>query len=128
MIEGAIRTVLIGDATVQGLISGRAYPAIAVQDPTFPFCTYQRVSTTRELAQSGPVNVAEATFQINCFGEKPLDAYTLAQGVTNLFHGLRQIVGSDEILLARVVNQVEFSDEDAKTYQVAVDISVAYRE
>ena len=128
MIEGAIKSILVGDVAIQAMISGRAYLSPAVQSPVFPFVTYQRVSTTRELAHSGSVRVAEATFQVTAWGSSGLESRTLAAAIVSKFHGYKGTVGADVLLLCRVVNEVDLYDEDAGTYYSAIDISVGYRE
>jgi hypothetical protein len=129
MIQGALVTILEGDATINGLVSGRIYPVHAIQkDVSYPFITLSTVSAQRELVHSGSSGVVERLTQISCWGNSPAQAYTLAKAVIAKMHGLKQTVSSDKILLSSIRNEVEFYDEDAQTYHVALDVMIYHNE
>jgi hypothetical protein len=128
MIQAALRSVLINDPTVLGLVGSRVYPVHAVQDPTFPFITFQLISAERELTHSGGLPVNNAIFQFSCWGSTALQAHSVARALISKMQALKATVGSDKIHLARIVNEVEYYDLDAITYSVAVDINVTYSE
>jgi hypothetical protein len=128
MIQTALRSVLINDPTVSGLVGSRVYPVHGVQNPQFPFITFNLISAARELTHSGGLLVNNAIFQFSCWGNTAIQAHSVARALIAKMQALKATVGTDKIHLARIVNEVEFYDLDAVTYSVAVDINVTYSE
>jgi hypothetical protein len=128
MIHGGIATLLKADGPIAALVGARVYPVHAVQEPTFPFITFQRISSDRPLYHSGSAHIVESVFQFSCWGAKPVDAYNVALALIAKMQAFKGSAGDMQILLARVQEEREVYDEDASSYQVAVDISIAYRE
>lgn len=86
-IESVLYSLLVGDATVGGLVGTRVYPAIVPQNASLPATTYQQLSGVREHTCAGPQGMASPRFQINCWADTYAEARTLSDAVRVLLDG-----------------------------------------
>ncbi len=80
-IEAALTAALTGDATVSGLIGTRFFPVGARQGTTYPYVTYQRISTEGAAFLDGDANLEWPRFQIDVWSPKALEALTVAEAI-----------------------------------------------
>lgn len=97
MMEAAIRTLLLADATVAGLVADRIYPLVLPQKPTLPAVTYQRISTPIQYAQGGP-SLATPRLQIDCWAGDYDSAKALAAAVAAVLSGYKGTTGGLKVL------------------------------
>lgn len=64
-MEAGIQQRLIADSNVSSLISTRVYPLILPDESVLPSVTYQRISTVRDYATTGPVSLSRIRLQID---------------------------------------------------------------
>jgi hypothetical protein len=89
LIEAALRVVLIGDAAVNALISGRCWPVEAAQAPDYPYTTYQVITGDSDYAMEGASGLARRRLQVNCDGGDADQAQALARAVTARLGGFK---------------------------------------
>ena len=111
-LEKGLFSVLSGNSP-QTSAASRIYPRLP-QNVTYPAIRYQRISTERNLAITGPVGVNSATVQVDCRAESYSECKSLADEVRSILHGYRGVWGT---LTARLVdleseNDLEYQDGD----------------
>jgi hypothetical protein len=132
MIDADLRTLLLADATVAGMVGTRIYPLFVPQDSAFPAIRYQRLVTPRTRSLLGPSGLAAPTFQYDCYGEQPsgvTEAKLLAEAVRHVLDGYRGTAGASFIEGAMVVDErdLEF-EEKAGLARASLDVKVWHRE
>lgn len=126
VLEQGLYSKLSGGATLAG---ARVYPRLP-QGVTYPAIRYQRITTVRNQALSGPVGVTEAAVQVDCMAESYSEAKALADEVRVLLHGYR---GAWSTLVARNVHlqtENDFYEQDgdrithwvSQRYQIWTDM------
>lgn len=129
MIHTAILNRLTSDATIIAAVAQRVYADVLPQHITYPAIRFFHVSTVpRDLHHSGPLNIAIARFQIDCFANSADTARTLANRVRELFHGFKGIVASQTILLSRVESEMGGFNLDSNAFFSVVEVMLTYRE
>lgn len=133
MIEEAIYKLLSEDEDIDDIVDGRIFDTHLEQNPVFPAISFTRISTPRQLSHSGPVQSVEARFQIDCWAHTPPEARALADAVRALLHGYRGTVDlpgptTQLIEMAKVDNQVQFSDPGEREFRQTQDVLVRFRE
>lgn len=111
-LEKGLYSVLTGNSP-QTSAADRVYPRLP-QGVTHPAIRYQRISTNRVLAITGPVGVTAATVQVDCRATSYSAAKGLADQVRAILHGYTGAWGT---LTARLVNlesenDMEYIDGD----------------
>ena len=117
-LEIGLFSILTGTSP-QTAAGDRVYP-VTVQDPTFPYIRYQRITTQRNQALTGNVGVTDATLQIDSVAESYSEAKTLADSVRVLLHGYSGAWGTLACRLATLddENDNEYRDGDRAIYSV----------
>jgi len=127
MIEHALRTALIEDATVNGYVAGRVYYAQAPQDVATPYIVLARVSGPREYSHDGATGLYRARFQFSIFATTYYEAKSIADGIRTVLSGASgQLVEdpADTIGASFLDNEVDMYEEEAKLHHIAVDYLV----
>lgn len=87
MIEG-VRTALLADATVAGLVGTRVYPRYLPQGGALPAIALHLISGVPDQASSGPTGPIERRVQVDCWAERYAAAASLAKAVRDRLDGL----------------------------------------
>ena len=103
-----IRTFLLADGTISGLVGTRIFPLKLPQAPTFPAITYQMISGGRSHTYGGAVGLASPRFQFDCWGATYLQAEALAEALRIRLDGFSGAMGASP---STVVQGVFFQDE-----------------
>lgn len=125
-IEQALRSKLLADATVLGLVSTRVYPLVLPQDPTYPAITYKRVTGRDMTAHDGRLGLDRSRFQIDCLDDDFGGATTLARAVMVALNGYRGTV--DTVDIGAIVNEStqDLYDPILEIQKVSIDFWVTY--
>lgn len=139
MIETALRSVLLADATVAALVGTRVYTGVMPQRPTLPLITLKKVDKLSDLTLEDAVGPNTLRVQVDCWAQDG----TGTAGVDNVralaaavngsddqssagpLHGYHGSAGGQRINLVRLL--VERSTEyepDTKLYRVSADYAV----
>lgn len=92
-MERAVRSVLVDDATVSGLVGSRIYPTVAPATAGLPYVVYQRISTNRVRDQGGVSDLAQPRIQVSCWADSYSGTKTLADAVRAAIDGYRGTAG-----------------------------------
>jgi hypothetical protein len=130
VIEEAIRTLLLADATVAGLVATRVYSGVMPQRATFPLVTLQKIDKLSDLTMDGVRGRNRVRLQVDCWADSHDGLRALADAVNGddsqstrgPLHGFAGAVGDERFKLIRLL--VERSTEyepDTKLYRVGAD-------
>lgn len=110
----------LGDSAIDALVSGRVYPDILPQNPTYPAITYLRVGTAHYNALTGTPTLENPQFQVDCWAETHTAAWNLAEAVTSV------MLGSTVNFRAQVVNTQQFTEtvQSLKLYRIMIEFSI----
>lgn len=121
--ESVLRTVILEDATVSGLIGSRFYPVLP-QTPTLPACTYFRVSHY----VPDEIPFPTARIQVTCWGTSRAEARELAEAVRLAGSGFKGTRHGMRVKYAKHENDLDLRDPTTGYHTVPVDFKVIYRE
>lgn len=126
-IETELRSFVIADATVTGLIGDRMYPVRAPQAPVKPYITYQRVSGQRLHDLDGALGWARPRFQLDCWATTYLGALTLAGAVRSRLNGFHGTLTTLRVAIL-LENSRDDYEEEPDLYRVIQDYIINHAE
>lgn len=121
--EYALRTVILDDATVTGLIATRYYDTLP-QTPTLPACTYLRVS--HRVPDEIPFPTAR--IQVTCWATTRSGARELAKAVRDAADKFKGTKNGMRLVYAKHENDLDLRDGTTGYHTVPVDFKVTYRD
>jgi hypothetical protein len=128
MIDDGLATKLLATTSITNLVSTRIYPVRAEQDTPAPLLVFSKVSASdRRIHHTGKTPAARSVFRFSCVGRTALEAKTLGDAVRAVFHGFKGSMGSDSVILARVLNEVDIDDRDLGIASL-IDIEFFHKE
>lgn len=135
-LEAELRTFLLGDATIAGLLgaAGAVYPAPAPQNTPSPFVTFQRIAADRIYSLRGPSGLAGPLIQIDCWSEQPelggsyAQAKALGEAVRKRLDGYRGAMGSVAVKEITIEGERDLFEPQDKTRRVSFDFRIWHEE
>lgn len=115
-VEQEIKTLLLADATVSGLIAARLYPMLMPQGVTLPSVSYQRVATAPVNDLEGSQNHEWVRVQLDCWDDDYAGVKALAAAVRAAML-LTPVYG-------QLLTQLDDYDSEEKLYRVILDFNV----
>lgn len=106
-VEKAIRSILVDDGTVAGLVGNRIYPLVRPDGTGSPAITYQQISGFRDHVMTGPSGFVESRFQLNCWADTYAEADALADAVRSAVDGYS---GTKESVVIQGIHLVDEGD------------------
>lgn len=88
-----LRSFLLADGTIAGLIGTRLYPNLLPQSPTFPAMTFGWVSGNRFHHLDGAAGIAGPRVQFDCWALTYLEAEALFEALRLALDGFRGDIG-----------------------------------
>jgi hypothetical protein len=85
--EAVLRTALVNNATVAGLIGTRVYPVIAPASAALPFVTWRRVGIRRQQTLSAPSGMPITTVEYSIYGTTYEQARQVADAMRAVLDG-----------------------------------------
>lgn len=129
VIEEALYTRLSTFAGLSALVGTRVYPAMAPQQPTFPLCTFQRISSMRVHAMGADVGLANPVVQVTAWGRTYTESANVAGQVRAALQDYAATVGGVEIQRIFIDNETDLGfDREGGAWGRAIDFSVWHRE
>ena len=131
MIEHAIRTFVLADPTVAGLIGPRWHPVTLPQGSAFPAVTYQRVSTSPTASHDGPCGLAELRLQVDIWGDVAGRWDTVAEvghALRQALDGVRGAFGDIWVSRIALANEHDTFEPDVKLWRRMQDYRVYHQE
>ncbi len=129
MIEKAIYYRLSHASTVTALTSTRIYNLELPQETTMPAIVFSRINTNRDLiSHGGALGLAESIIQVSLYADTVPEVRALSEAVRKTLHVYKGTNNGVEILLSRLINEVDLFDSELEVYHVAMDFQVKFRE
>jgi len=131
-IKTAVYAILMGDAPLQALVSGRVTPG---GDPMRgqTSVTYHQISGVREHTMDGPDTFVTPTMQVNSYGMTDLEANNVADAVREALDGYSGTVDGVAISYFALTDQGDLDDYEAENkklsrHGVRQDYLMSYQE
>jgi len=128
-VETALLTYLTGNAGLSALVASRIYAFHAPAAVTFPFITYQRVSTERFLTHDEPANdLAKPRIQFDIYSIKYEDALSVLDALRDALQGYRGTMSTMDVqgVLPALEQHIDLPDNDY--YRITVDYLISHTE
>ena len=128
-LETDLRTTLLADGTLAGLVGSRIYPSLAPQGAPDPYITFERVGANRPVSFAGAVALIEPRVTYTVHAATRDVCRQIVDRVVAVLHVFRGLAGSTQIRSAVVDSESESiaiptgGSEDA-VYQARVDVNV----
>lgn len=120
MIGTSLRTFLLADPTVSGLVGGeRIHPVLLPQGVTQPSVTYRRISGQGVHGTSGRLNLNGPRIQIDAYARDADEATELADAIRDRIDGHRGATGSVRFKGIFFANERDMFDPDVKMHRVS---------
>jgi hypothetical protein len=92
VIETELRTLLVGDAAVNALVSGRVSADRMAQDQPMPFVVFTRTGTEPVTDVSGAVLASRTFLEVQCWAQTRAAAESLADACQTAIRGAVKLV------------------------------------
>ena len=127
MIETAIRSILINDATVKD-ITTRCYPVTIPQSPTYPLILYTKITGMRDHHLQGPNGRAHPRFQIEAWSKTYTEAKTLADAIRKALDGYSGTASGTVIRSCLIESEQDIYESEIEVYRVTSDWFIWHEE
>lgn len=128
-LEEMIYNKLSGTVAITTIVpAARIYMDNAVENPTFPFITFQRVSTLRDLVLTDTVDLTAAVIVVHGYSKTRLEKLAIGKQIRLALQGYRGT--GDGINVQRIIqeNEIGLYEEDTKVYHVVQNYKILYLE
>ena len=105
--EAVLRSALIANATVSGLVGSRIYPVLAPASASLPFVTWRRSGIEREQTLGNPMGVPRVTVEFSIFGTTYNQARELADAMRLVLDGYGGTADNTQVRQTALENEVD---------------------
>ena len=129
MLAEGLVAFLKAQPSIAAVVADRIQPPPAPEfDPAlYPLITYQITTDQSELANDGPVGVAETRVIFECLAERYLDARGLALALKTLLHGYSGTLPDGTVVqLAKSANLADRFDDGSRIYCTTFQALITY--
>jgi len=95
--EAVLRSALIANATVAGLVSTRVYPVVAPASAALPFVTWRRVAIRRQQTLGGPMGMPVTSVEYSIYGATYEQAREVADAMRSVLDGYGGTLNNTEV-------------------------------
>ena len=135
-IEEALRSLIIGNSTINAILSNRVYPLRSPENPTFPFVLYVRTDTEHDTTFTTVKGLTYIYFELSILTKKLTASNTggytqgkdLAKLISGLLNGYSGTVLGIDIQAILLKNESQTYDSELETYEVNQDYLVICNE
>lgn len=127
-VGGDLRTFLLADATLSGLIGTRLYPLKMPQKPTYPAITYQWVTGQRVHSTDGASGLAGPRVQFDCWAETYLAMESVFEALRLRLDGYQGAAGTTKVQGAFFDNERDLYEDKVEIYRRSVDYFIWHSE
>lgn len=125
----AIRTLLVGDATLTGLVSTRVREGLLGQNDTYPAVTFHQIALTVNDHKGGASEADQELYQITAIADTYAAAYEISDQIRLVLdHVNQQIVSGVDVDGIRFMNEIALPyDDKTDLVQVVQDYQIRVR-
>lgn len=95
--EAVLRSALIANATVAGLLGSRVYPVVAPASAALPFVTWRRVAIRRQQTLGGPMGMPVTSVEYSIYGATYEQAREVADAMRSVLDGYGGTLNNTEV-------------------------------
>jgi hypothetical protein len=95
--EAVLRSALIANATVAGLVGSRVYPVVAPASAALPFVTWRRVAIRRQQTLGGPMGMPVTSVEYSIYGATYEQAREVADAMRSVLDGYGGTLNNTEV-------------------------------
>ena len=95
--EAVLRSALIANATVAGLMGDRVYPVVAPASAALPFATWRRVAIRRQQTLGAPMGMPVTSVEYSIYGGTYEQAREVADAMRRVLDGYGGTVNNTEV-------------------------------
>jgi hypothetical protein len=118
MLESQLHQILAA-----ALPDVRVYPVILPEDPTLPAVSFQRISTTRQYATTGPVGLNRVRLQFDCWSRAYAEVKRLQAALMAAFEDRSSYAGTS-IDSSQLITASDGFEQAARIYRVSLDFYI----
>ncbi len=115
-------------AGLTNLVSTRMYPVRLPQKPTMPALVIQKIARVREYSHSGDSNLANPTYQFDCFAVTHEGAVALQVQVEAALSAFSGTMGSETVYSAFIANVLDNFETETALYRQIVDVEFQHKD
>jgi len=127
MIESALRSILINDATVKA-ITTRAYPVTIPQSPVYPLILYTKITGMRDHHLRGPSGHAHPRLQVESWSKTYSEAKYLAVAIREALDGYSGTASGVVIGSILIDSERDAYESEIKIYRTIMDFFIWHEE
>lgn len=120
-IDAAIRTILLANSAVKGIVETRIYPKKLPLNCSLPALSIHKPSNPYSRIMGSP------RFQISCWSEDFLEVQILAKSVEKALDGFSGIIDGFEIIQIVPLESEDADEETTGLFHIPYDFQVTYR-
>jgi len=117
---GDIRTLILSDPAVSGLVGNRVYPQIAPEGATYPLVVYSQILRVDPTGLSTPLSLSTVSYEFTAWAESYITAHDVEVALVNLLNKYRGTTQSTTIhdveLISSNDNVVPRADGSQESY------------
>jgi hypothetical protein len=127
-VEDSLRTFLLNEASLAGVLGSRIHPRRLPQKATLPALTYQRIDTPRTPVHGEKSIFPRPRVQLTSWAKTSKTAWQAADAVRTLLDGFRGQMGGLAVTRCVIVNELENDDPETGLVQVVQDYLITYQD
>lgn len=133
VLEEGLVPLVIGDATIAGMVGDRMSPEQPDEGGVLPAISYLLVSKptealTHDNKGGGGTTLRAPRYQLEAWAADPLGAFQLAQAIAALLQGWAGTLGGFRVDRVTIENETDSPEPDTHLHRRIVDVVLRYEE
>ena len=124
----ALYTYLQTQAGLTALVSTRMYPVRLPQKPTLPALVITKIAKPREYSHSGDSNLANPTYQFDCWAKTHEGAVALQAKLDLALTGFKGTMDTTDVGATFIKNVIDDEEPDTALYRQIVDVEFWHKD
>jgi hypothetical protein len=120
-IEPGLLALLNSDSTLSGLLSGRIFPVILPETPTYPSLTYRTISAVPTYDLSGSVIGEKTRIEFTAWSAAFADCKAVHDAIRGILDCFNGPTTGGSFIVVRDGSAVDGFDADRRAYTSSVD-------
>ena len=121
LFTGELRTYLLADTTLSGLILDRIYSVLASQAPILPCVVWQTISSSEDSAHDGPTGLEQYRIQFSIYSLSQIEGASIRDAIKNRINGFTGAMGVVSIGTCFFDNESDSYEETSDLYSKIID-------
>lgn len=121
MIEAALRSILLNDTVLYGLVGTRVFPVERQLDCALPALAYSEISNPYRRITGNP------RFQIDIFSEDYTESKTVKGALEAALDGYSGVTEGHNIEIIVPLDSSDFYDSETGIYHISYDFKIIFR-